>query len=218
MIKSKNSYSSFYGLYGPFESNPWNSEDSEEEELNDETGSVSIEKNNSSLIILSLQLNLILPKLPIISIIDYILYWIFNSEILNLILFFPISFSISVKLLEYFKEKDLLKILGFTSFYILLPKLFHIYHYFTETSLIGSIFSYFLLIGISFLVFSIAIYNWIRFCYTLSTTDLSPTIPKSKSMPILRKKSSLKITKTKSHYFQNTNTAVPVGNWSARYE
>jgi len=214
MIKSKNSYSSFYGLYGPFESNPWNELDSEQESEQEESDEK--EDNHLSLIILSLELNFILPRLPLISLIDWILLWIFNSEIFNFILFLPISFAFAVKLLEYFTDSyNLLKILGYTSFYFMLPRLFHIYHYITETSFISRIFSYFLLIGMSFLLFSIAIYNWIRFCLTISE---SRPLTKSKSMPILQEKApKVKLSKAKSHYFHNTESAVPMGNWSARY-
>lgn len=210
-MNHKSSYSSFYGLYGPFEANPWKEDsDSEKEEEEEEIDSSSLK-----LLLLIIQCNIILPSLPILSSLYNIVSWIFGN-FLTSVLVLPLSVLISSAIITNVPPEflgNLLVSLGILSFFYSLPIFFKIYHLLVESTIILSIIFWILLSFLAFTVFSIAIYNWIRLCWTISSSVVVP-LHKSKSMPDLNygklKEKSLR--STKSHYFQASR------NWSARFQ
>ena len=219
-MNHKSSYSSFYGLYGPFESNPWKDDinDKEQFPLDEEED----KEDSSSLILLMtiIQFSIILPNLPILNliygIISYILGHIFTS-----ILMLPLSTitaSFCLQNIPIVNQKNFFILLGFLSFFYSLPAVFKIYHYIIERTIIFSIIFWISLCIATLFCFSIAMYNWVRLSWKVSSNVLSK-IHKSKSMPLLKtkssefRKSSKSLRESRSHYFSRVSSN---GKWSAR--
>ena len=162
-------------------------------------------------------MNLILPSLPLLNLIYYLLSFVFGNLITS-ILFLPVSILFATLMTQNVPiqhQNNLIILLGIPSFFYSLPIFFKIYHSLIESTVIFSVLFWITFSAVSFIRFSIAVYNWVRLSWTVSSKVVS-RLHSSKSVPNLKSfKSKSSLRSTKSNYFKQVSSN---GNWSARYK
>jgi len=210
-MNHKSSYSSFYGQYGPFESNPWQEEEvctlPEQEELE------PIDNSSLMLCLTIIEFSLCLKSFPIIGHFLGIVEYFFGSIVLNLLLF-PlacITASLFIQNIPSPYRSSASTILFMYTFFVSLPSVFSFYHWCIDSARVIAILFWILMGSIGFMIFSIGIYKWIRLSWIVGSR-IFPKCHKSKSMPNLsRKSSNMSIRSTRSQSLA-TSARPPFSN------